>query len=62
MQAVLADAEQLEGKCHATAVDWALSLPGTVGAPINWDNLTLSNDLELQDIDRRRARPAHRRA
>jgi hypothetical protein len=50
VQAVLADAEALEGKCQVTPVDWSLALPGTVGAPINWDNLTLSNDLELQDI------------
>ncbi len=50
VQAVLADAEQLEGKCQVTVVDWPLALPGTTGAPINWDNLTLSNDLELQDI------------
>jgi membrane-bound lytic murein transglycosylase B len=50
VQAVLADAEQLEGKCRAIATDWSISLPGTVGVPINWDNLTLSNDLELQDI------------
>ncbi len=50
VQAVLADAEQLEGKCQITAVDWPLALPGTAGAPINWDNLTLSNELELQDI------------
>jgi membrane-bound lytic murein transglycosylase B len=50
VQAVLADSEQLEGKCQVTAVDWPLSLPGSVGTPINWDNLTLSNDLELNDI------------
>jgi membrane-bound lytic murein transglycosylase B len=50
VQAVLADAEQLEGKCQVTAVDWPLALPGASGAPINWDNLTLSNELELQDI------------
>jgi membrane-bound lytic murein transglycosylase B len=50
VQAVLADAEQLEGKCQVTAVDWPLALPGTTGAPINWDNLTLSNELELRDI------------
>jgi membrane-bound lytic murein transglycosylase B len=50
VQAVLADSEQLEGKCQVTVVDWPLALPGTTGAPINWDNLTLSNDLELQDI------------
>jgi membrane-bound lytic murein transglycosylase B len=50
VQAVLADAEQLEGKCQTSAADWSLSLPGTVGAPIDWDNLTLSNELELNDI------------
>jgi Transglycosylase SLT domain len=50
VQAVLNDAELLEGKCEATPVDWAVVLPGTVGAPINWDNLTLSNDYELRDI------------
>ena len=50
VQAVLDDAARLEGRCKATAIDWALALPGTVGAPINWANLTLSNDLELQDI------------
>jgi membrane-bound lytic murein transglycosylase B len=50
VQAVLADAEELEGKCQVVPVDWSLALPGTVGAPINWNNLTLSNDLELQDI------------
>ncbi|HEU4944473.1 MAG TPA: lytic murein transglycosylase [Solirubrobacterales bacterium] len=50
VQAVLAEAEQLEGKCQVTTVDWPLALPGTAGAPINWDNLTLSNELELRDI------------
>jgi membrane-bound lytic murein transglycosylase B len=50
VQAVLADAEQLEGKCQVVAVDWPLALPGTAAAPINWDNLTLSNELELNDI------------
>jgi len=50
VQAVLADAEALEGKCAVTPVDWQLALPNTVGAPINWNNLTLSNELELHDI------------
>jgi membrane-bound lytic murein transglycosylase B len=50
VQAVLADAEALEGKCAVTPVDWPLALPNTVGAPINWNNLTLSNELELHDI------------
>jgi hypothetical protein len=50
VQAVLADAELLEGKCQATPVDWPLSLPGGSATPIDWENLTLSNDLELHDI------------
>jgi hypothetical protein len=50
VQAVLADAEELEGKCQVTTIDWPLELPGTVGASINWNNLTLSNDLELRDL------------
>jgi len=50
VQAVLNDAERLEGRCEAKPVDWAVALPETVGAPINWDNLTLSNDLELRDL------------
>jgi membrane-bound lytic murein transglycosylase B len=50
VQAVLADAEALEGKCAVTPVDWQLALPNSVGAPIDWNNLTLSNELELHDI------------
>jgi len=50
VEAVLAEATDLEGKCAATPVEWALTLPETVIAPINWNNLTLSNDLELHDL------------
>ena len=50
VQAVLAQAEQVEGGCKLSAVDWSVALPGTEAAPINWDNLTLSNDLELRDL------------
>jgi hypothetical protein len=50
VQAVLTDSEALEGKCAVTPVEWTVALPGTVGAPINWKNLTLSNELELHDI------------
>ena len=48
--AVLAEAEELNGKCEVTTVNWALALPETAVAPINWQNLTLSNELELQDL------------
>ncbi len=50
VDAVLAEAEVLEGKCTVTPVDWSLALPNAVIAPINWDNLTLSNELELHDL------------
>ena len=32
------------------AEDWTIVLPGDVASQINWQNLTLSNDLELRDI------------
>jgi membrane-bound lytic murein transglycosylase B len=51
VDAVLADADRIEGKCEVSTVDWALALPNAVLAPINWDNLTLSNELEKQDLD-----------
>ena len=50
VQAVLAQAEQVKGGCQLTTADWAVALPGDAAAPINWDNLTLSNDLELRDL------------
>ncbi len=50
VEAVLAEAETLEGKCTATPIDWTVALPNASVAPINWDNLTLSNELELHDL------------
>jgi len=51
VDAVLAEAEAIEGKCKVSTVDWALALPNVVIAPINWDNLTLSNELEKRDLE-----------
>jgi hypothetical protein len=51
VDAVLGEAERIEGKCQVSVVDWALALPNAVIAPIDWDNLTLSNELEKQDLD-----------
>jgi transglycosylase-like protein with SLT domain len=50
VQAVLTQAEQVKGGCTLRTVDWAVALPESVAAPINWDNLTLSNELELHDL------------
>jgi hypothetical protein len=51
VQAVLAQADQVEGGCKQESVDWAVALPeASAAAPINWNNLTLSNELELRDL------------
>jgi membrane-bound lytic murein transglycosylase B len=50
VQAVLAEAKRMEGRCKAKTVDWTLALPNVVMAPIKWSNLTLSNELELRDL------------
>ena len=50
VQAVLADAEQVKGSCQTTSADWRVALPAGTGAPIDWANLTLSNDFELRDL------------
>jgi transglycosylase-like protein with SLT domain len=51
VDAVLAEADQIEGKCKVSTVEWGLALPNAVLAPIKWENLTLSNDLEQRDLD-----------
>jgi hypothetical protein len=51
VEAVLAQAEQVKGGCTLRTADWAVALPeAAAAAPINWENLTLSNDLELRDL------------
>ena len=51
MEAVLAEAEQVEGDCTLTHGRLGRSrCPKRPLAPINWENLTLSNDLELHDL------------
>jgi Transglycosylase SLT domain len=50
VEAVLAQAEQVKGGCTLHTVDWAVALPEASAAPINWENLALSNDLELRDL------------
>jgi Transglycosylase SLT domain len=51
VDAILAEADKIEGKCTVSTVDWALALPNAVLAPIKWENLTLSNELEKQDLE-----------
>ena len=50
VDAVSHEADQLGGKCVETTEEWTIVIPGDVASQINWQNLTLSNDLELRDI------------
>lgn len=52
VEAVLAEAERLEGRCKASEVDWALALPNVVIAPIKWDNLVIANQVAREDLAR----------
>jgi hypothetical protein len=51
VDAVLAEAARIEGKCKATTVDWALSLPNAVLAPIKWENLSFTNESQQADLE-----------
>jgi hypothetical protein len=50
VDAVANEADKLAGKCAVTSKEWTVVLPGDTASQINWANLTLSNDLELRDI------------
>jgi soluble lytic murein transglycosylase-like protein len=50
VDAVAHEADRLAGKCATTTESWTIVLPGDVASQINWNNLSLSNDLELRDI------------
>jgi Transglycosylase SLT domain len=50
VDAVAHEANQMAGRCAVSEESWTIILPGAVAAQINWSNLTLSNEMELQDI------------
>ena len=50
VQHALTQGREVSGKCSTRLVEWDLALPLTASAPINWDNLTLTNDTQLSDI------------
>jgi hypothetical protein len=45
-------AGEAEGKCQVHTVTYSIALPGPTGAPVNWDNVELSNALEVWDVER----------
>ena len=51
VQEVLQEADAIAGKCKVRYIEWALALPNAVIAPIKWENLTLSNELEKRDLE-----------
>jgi len=51
VDAVLGEADRIEGKCKTSTVEWALTLPNVVIAPINWDNLSFTNELQKLDLE-----------
>ena len=46
----LEQGDAIAGHCQTRTVEWNLALPTPTSAPINWANLTLSNGLEMRDI------------
>jgi transglycosylase-like protein with SLT domain len=57
VEAVLAQADLLEGRCKAQRVEWALALPNVVIAPIDWENLTILNEMAREDLAQGRIDP-----
>jgi len=51
VEAVLAEAERLEGKCTTRTVEWTLALPNVVIAPVKWENLTILNEVAREDLE-----------
>ncbi len=47
---VMQGSHEISGRCRAKTVEWNVALPGVTSAPINWANLTLSDNLEMHDI------------
>jgi hypothetical protein len=50
VEAVLNEAERLEGDCEITKVDWAIAFPKAAPLGINWNNLDLTRESQRQDI------------
>jgi hypothetical protein len=47
---VLEEAETMAGDCHVRTVSYSVALPGPTSIPINWENVELSNSLEMLDL------------
>jgi Transglycosylase SLT domain len=50
IEAVLADAESMAGTCEVRTVAYSVMLPGPTSAPINWQNVELTDSTQMVDI------------
>jgi len=50
VDSVLSEADRMQGTCKVTQAAWPIVFPATQDVQINWANLTLSNSLEMNDI------------
>jgi Transglycosylase SLT domain len=50
VEQVLAQVDQISGRCRVRSVEWKVALPALTSAPIRWANLTLADRLEMRDI------------
>lgn len=50
VEAVLGEADRLRSDCEVTYVDWSISLPVALAGSINWDNLTIVNEVAERDL------------
>jgi hypothetical protein len=51
VEEALDQADRIGGRCRTRTAEWSVALPEPTVAPINWDNVELSNDLERRDIE-----------
>jgi len=52
VDAVLQEAEGMAGKCNVRTVAYSVALPGPTSVAVNWENVELSNSLEMYDLQR----------
>jgi hypothetical protein len=52
VEEVLDEAARGAGECRVHAVAYSIALPGPTGAPVNWQNVKLSNPLQAWDLQR----------
>lgn len=50
VQAVLLEANQMDGKCKVTHAAWPILYGSSSPTQINWSNLSVSSSLEMQDL------------